>query len=168
MSIYRHLPADFAQARPILQRMLKVNALTVAPLASIRKRPDPPRSLISQAGSLEALITWNAPQKSDDIAGWRIYRDNEGNLVDAIFDVNSRQYRPKLPANTPTAFYIASINNGGRESIKVQVIAQANTDQFVTSGTGGGTGGSSSSTPPGYAQEPSGGFYAGKKQYFVQ
>lgn len=155
--IYQQLPPDYVQARPIIQKILKVNASSITPLVSTRRRPDPPRSLIAQAGSLEALITWNAPQKFDDIAGWRVYRDNEGNLVDAIFDVGSRQYRPKLPANTPTAFYVSSINNAGRESIKVQVIAKANTDQYVTTGTGGGTSGSSSSTPPGYNQEPSGG-----------
>src|SRR5579883_1187670 len=112
MSIYQALPSTYEAAQPLLQRALQETAASVLPLVSSRRRPDPPRNLISQPGSLEALITWNAPIKFNEVAGWRIYRDNEGNLVDTILDPNSRQYRPKLPANTATAFYVSAINKG--------------------------------------------------------
>jgi hypothetical protein len=155
--MFQSLPNDFAGAKPILERVMRETAVAVTPLISTRKRPDPPRSLISQPGSLEATITWNAPAKATDIALWRIYRDNENNLVDSIPDPNARQYRPKLPASTPTAFYVSSVNSAGRESIKVQIIATANTDQAVVTGTTGATSGTSAPPPPGYNQEPTGG-----------
>jgi len=155
--MYQSLPGTYEGARPIIQRVFRETSATITPLASRRKRPDPPRSIIPQPGSLEALLTWNAPQKANDIVGWRIYKDNEGNLIDSILDPAARQYRPKLPANTPTAFYISSINGRGRESIKVQVIATANTDQAVVSGTTGATSGSSASPVAGYGNEPTGG-----------
>jgi hypothetical protein len=155
--MYQSLPDTYEGARPVIERVFRETAATVTPLASIRKRPDPPRSLIAQSGSLEALITWNAPQKSNDIAGWRIYKDDEKTLIDSILDPAARQYRPKLPANTPTAFYISAINGAGRESIKVQVIVTANTDQAVVSGTTGATSGTSPKPPAGYGGEPTGG-----------
>lgn len=155
--MYQSLPRTYEEALPILERMNQENSNTVLSLAGSRKRPDPPRSLIAQPGSLEALITWNGPQKMGDISGWRIYRDTEKNLIDTILDVNSRQYKPKLPANTPIAFYVSAINPLGIESIKVQIIAKALTDQYVVAGTSGGSSGTSPGIPPGYGDEPSGG-----------
>lgn len=155
--MYQSLPQDYASAVPILERVMQENATATMKVTGSRKRPDPPRSLIAQSGSLEALITWNAPQKMGDISAWRVYKDNENNLIDTITDVGTRQYKPKLPASTPTAFYVSAINPLGIESIKVQIIAAANGDQFVTAGTSGGTGGTTPSTPPGYSGEPSGG-----------
>jgi hypothetical protein len=97
-----------------------------------------------------------------DVSAWRIYRDTESNLVDTITDVNTRQYKPKLPASTPTAFYISAINPLGIESVKVQIIAKANNDQYVVTGTGGGVNGTSPGLPPGYSGEPSGGAPLGR------
>lgn len=155
--MFQPLPGSYEEALPILQRMNFENSNTTLLLAGSRRRPDPPRSLISQGASLEGLITWNAPQKFADITGWRIYRDNENNLIDTLLDPSARQYRPKLPAAKTTAFYVSSINALQIESIKVQTFVTANSDQFVVSGTGGGTGGSAASTPPGYDNEPTGG-----------
>lgn len=155
--MYQSLPPTYEAAAPILERVMQENASATLTVVGSRKRPDPPRSLIAQQGSLEALITWNAPQKMGDISAWRIYKDTESNLIDTITDVNTRQYKPKLPASTATAFYVSAINPLGIESVKVQIIATANGDQFVTAGTSGGTGGTTPSTPPGYVDEPSGG-----------
>jgi len=164
MSLYQSLPQSYEEAIPLLQRVMQENASAVLPMVSTRKRPDPPRSLIAQQGSLETLITWNAPQKDSDVAGWKVYKDNESNLVATITDPMTRQYTAKLPASTKTYFYVSSINAAGRESIKVQVLGQSNTDQMVTSGTGGGTSGSSSSPPPGYPDEPSGGLIGARRE----
>lgn len=162
--MYQSLPQDYASAVPILERVMQEQASATLGVVGSRKRPDPPRSLIAQPGSLEALITWNAPQKMGDISAWRIYKDTENNLIDTITDVGTRQYKPKLPASTPTAFYISAINSLKIESVKVQIIATANGDQFVTSGTSGGTGGTTPSTPPEYGNEPSGG--GGRRRVF--
>lgn len=152
--MYQDLPNSLGPAKPVLQRVLQENAATVLQVSGSRKRPDPPRSIIAQPGSLEVLLTWNSPYRSGDISGWRIYKDTESNLVDSIQDPNVRQARIKVPANTSTAFYISAVNAMGTESIKVQVIAKANTDQLVASG---GTSGTTPSLPPGYSNEPSGG-----------
>lgn len=151
------LPLDFASAQPILERFMQEQGATLLSLSGTRGRPSPPRSLIAQPGSLEVLLTWNAPQIFSDIAAWRVYKDNENNLIQTINDAGTRQYTAKVPAATHVAFYISSMNALGRESIKVQIIAKANSDQYVTTGTGGGTSGSSASVPPGYPKEPSGG-----------
>lgn len=152
--MYQNLPSSLGPAQPILQRFVQETAATVSQVAGSQKRPDPPRSIIAQPGSLEVLLTWNAPYRNGDISSWRIYKDTESNLVDTVADPNVRQARIKLPANTATAFYISSVNAAGRESIKVQIIAKANTDQLVVSG---GTSGTTPSLPPGYSGEPSGG-----------
>lgn len=151
------LPTDYASAQPILERFMYEQTSTVNNLTGARRRPDPPRSLVIQPGSLEVLLTWNAPQIFNDIAGWRVYKDTENNLFSAITDPNTRQCTVKVPADTNTGLYVSSVNALGRESIKVQIIGKANTDQYVVTGTGGGTGGTSPTPPPGYDQEPSGG-----------
>lgn len=152
--MYEDLPDSLGAAKPILQRFMQENAGTVLQIAGSQKRPDPPRSIIAQPGSLEVLLTWNSPYKAGDVSSWRIYKDNESNLVDSIPDPNVRQARIKVPAATPTAFYISAVNASGRESIKVQIIAKANTDQLAVSG---GTSGTTPNLPPGYSNEPSGG-----------
>jgi hypothetical protein len=122
-----------------------------------RRRPQPPRSLIAQAGSLVSLITWNAPQVTKGIVGWRFYKDNETNLVDDIRDPTRRQYKMALPANKTTMAYVSSITQQNVESIKVGILVHSNTDQLVVAGTGGGTNGSQPSNPPGWGNEFSGG-----------
>jgi len=152
------LPGTYQQAMPILQRLLQENSATLLKISGAKKRPLPPRNLIAQGGSLELLITWNAPQiRSSDIAGWRVYRDNETNLVQNITDPSARQTRVKVPANTSVALYVSSVSTRGAESSKVQIIGKANTDQYVVAGTAGGTGGSAAPPPPGYPSEPTGG-----------
>jgi hypothetical protein len=140
--MYQNIP----KAVPQLQRFVREASGAVSQVVGSTKRPDPPRSLIIQPGSLEVLLTWNAPYKSGDVASYRIYRDNESNLVSSISDPNVRQARIALPASTPTAFYVSSVNALGRESVKVQVI-----------GSAGVTATPSPALPPEYHLEPSGG-----------
>ena len=144
--MYQSLPPTYEGAQPLLDRVMQETAQVVLQTVGSPARPDPPRRLISQPGALLALITWNAPQRIGSISGWRIYQNDETNLVLSIQDVNVRQYSPTLPAATPTAFYISAVNPLGVESIKVQVIAVA-----------GAAGTIPPTTPPGYGGEPSGG-----------
>lgn len=157
------LPTDYAAAQPILERFMQEQSTLVLNTVGSRKRPDPPRSLIAQPGSLEVLLTWNGPQKASDITGWRIYKNNENTLIDTITDPSTHQYKAKVPANTNTGFYVSSVNALGVESIKVFVVGAANTDQYVTTGTSGGTTGSTAGVPPGYPSEPSGGRVGGNR-----
>ena len=121
--------------------------------------PSPPRSLILQSGSLEVLLTWNAPEDMRGVDSFYIYQDTENNLVWKSPDRSTRQYRAKVPADTPVAFYVSCVSKAGRESPKVQVIGKANTDKYVQTGTSGETGGTAPSVPPGWIDEPTGGAF---------
>lgn len=143
--MYQSLPKSLGPAQGVLQRFVQETAGTVSQVSGSIKRPDPPRNLIIQAGSLEVLLTWNAPYRSGAVSSYRIYRDTEANLVDSIADPNVRQARIALPANTPTAFYVSCVNSLGTESVKIQII-----------GSAGPSGTPSPKLPPEYANEPSG------------
>lgn len=151
------LPPDFGDAKPALDRFFQENSALTRKLSGPTRRPDPPRSLVAQSGSLEVLLTWNAPQRNDDVVGWRVYKDVESNLIDSLKDKDARTIHVKVPANTTTSFFVSSVNALGRESIKVQVIGKANTDKFVVSGTTGQTSGTTSAVPAEYSSEPTGG-----------
>lgn len=155
------IPTNARTAKPILQRFITENASVAAQNFSGWQRPQPPRSAMAQSGSLEVLITWNAPQNQRSILGYRVYKDNEGNLVSDTADPSVRQIKIKLPSSTKNSFYVSSYN-AQKESIKVLAIGTSNTDQIVVAGTSGGTGGTSPSPPPGYPHEPTGG--SGKRQ----
>lgn len=144
--IYQTLPDDFIQARPLLQRVMQETAAAVLPSAQTKKRPDPPRSLISQAGPSQAFVTWNAPAKANGVSGYRIYRDNESNFIGSTNDATTRSATVQMPASSQTFVYVSSVTDSGRESIKVQVLA-----------TSGAAGAASPVQPPGYSLEPTGG-----------
>ena len=148
--------ADSTVFQQQMQRYLQESVGSIAPTIGSTSRPDPPRSLIAQPGSLSALITWNSPQNTVGIVAYNIYLNNENNKIDSI-DVSKQQYIVTLPASTPTGVYVSSMNGLGIESIKVQIIAKANSNQLVTSGTGGGTGGVVPVPPPDWPNEPTGG-----------
>jgi hypothetical protein len=144
--MYQGLPKSLGPAQPILERALQETAGTVLQVAGSTKQPDPPVSLIVQAGPLNVLLTWNAPFRLGGVAGYRVYKDNESNLITAIHDPSVRQVTVPLPANTPTALYVSCVNALGIESVKVLKI-----------GSAGVSGTTPPSLPPGYAKEPSGG-----------
>jgi len=162
MSSEFQLPPTWQQAAPILERALQESSATLSQVAGARKRPLPPRNLVAQGGSLQILLTWNAPQRNDDVTGYRIYKDNESNLIHVVTDPNTRQFTVSVPANTSVGLYVSSVNSLGVESIKVAVIGKSNTDQYVVTGTTGGTGGSTPPRPPGYENEPTGGGTGGR------
>ena len=153
--IYHDIPFQ-GKTKQIMQRFLAENAAVSSNLYAGRRRPQPPRSLIAQPGSLQTLITWNSPQSTQGVLGYNIYKNNETNRVMNITDPGTTQATIPLPALTPTGFWISSYN-AQQESVKTQVIASANSDELVASGTSGGTGGTSPGLPPGYPSEPTGG-----------
>lgn len=124
-----------------------------------RLRPKAPRGPRASAGSMEATIFWNSPADRRGVAGFRVYRDNENNLVFETKDPNTRQATIKLPGNSAAMCFVSCVSELGRESPKIPVVVQSNTDKYVLSGTGGETGGAAASTPPEWPQEPSGGHF---------
>lgn len=86
-------------------------------------RPNPPRNLQAQSGSRKVLVTWDTPIVSDGIVGYKIYKDNEGSLLDSVYDPNVRQYPvPASSGSTPPSvnIFVSSFTKRD-ESIKVQV-----------------------------------------------
>jgi hypothetical protein len=93
-------------------------------------RPQPPRNLQPQSGSRKILVTWDAPIVADGIVGYKIYTDNEGSLLDSIYDPNVRQYSVPASAGSspPTKnVFISSISKNG-ESVKVQIQGKASVE----------------------------------------
>ena len=123
-----------------------------------RSRPNPPRSVVLQGGSLEVRITWNSPVDQRGVDGFRVYQNTEKQMVFETQDRNCRQYvSSSVQADTNVAFYVSTISDNGRESRKVQAIGKPNTDKLVVTGTAGSTAGTATTPPPDWPSEPSGG-----------
>lgn len=156
MSRFDQLPHSWEEARPVMERITTELAAQTLILSGSRRRPEPPRNIQAQGGSLEILLTWNAPTQAKGIVGWKVYKDNEGNLIAEIRDFDVRQYKHKMPASTTAAFYVSSFTPKA-ESIKAQVLGTSNSDKLVVAGTTGETTGSEPSPPPEWEDEPFGG-----------
>jgi len=110
-------------------------------------------------GSLEVILFWSAPQNMLGVDGWRVFQDNEGNLIDEISDRNARQVTIKMAGNSKSIFYVCAVSEFKREGPKRSVLARTNTDQIVTAGTSGATSGSPSVPDSDWSGQPSGGRY---------
>lgn len=131
-----------------------------------RSRPAAPTNVQAQKGSLEATIFWNRPANLEGVDGWRVFLDNEANLVWWTSDPNARQATIKLPGDASRMAFVCAVSKLGREGPKVAVKVQSNTDKLVVTGTGGATGGSAAPTPPQWPSEPGGGSYEDDDGYY--
>jgi hypothetical protein len=91
--------------------------------------PVPPRDIFLQPGPRGVLLNWRAGAGfTDDIAGYRIYKDDEQSLFCEIKDPSTTQHFVESSAgSTPpvTNFFVSSINKLGQESPLVQVQSQS-------------------------------------------
>lgn len=111
-------------------------------------------------GSLEVILFWSAPQNMLGVDGWRVFQDNEGNLIQRIDDRNARQATIKMPGNSSAMFYVCAVSSPfKREGPKLGVLARTNTDGIVIAGTTGATSGSPSVPDPDWSDQTSGGRY---------
>lgn len=109
----------------------KFNAKAQAVNATITrgtgKVPGMPRDLVAQPGPRGVLLNWRMPEGfGADIAGWRIYKDNESSLFAAINNPGTTQQFIESTAGTnpPTInLFVSSINKLGVESPKASVKA---------------------------------------------
>lgn len=96
------------------------------------KKPMPPRDLQVQSGPRGILVNWRQPAgQTSDIAGWRVYKDNENSLFAETRDPSTTQhFIDATSGSTPptTNIFVSSINKLGVESQKVQVQAKATTE----------------------------------------
>jgi hypothetical protein len=93
------------------------------------KKPLPPRDVFLQSGPRGILVNWlPAVGFTSDIAGWRIYKDNETSLFAEIRDPNTTQHFVETTsASTPpvTNVFVSSINKLGVESTLIQAQGSA-------------------------------------------
>lgn len=127
-------------------------------LYAFPRLPEAPRNPVAQLGSFETLITWYAPADLRNVEKFRIYDTETTDIVWESVDSSARKTRLTLAADTKKLFLISSVDPQGRESEKVPIVGQSNTDKFVVNGTAGETGGTSPGPPPGWEDKPSGGF----------
>ena len=91
--------------------------------------PSMPRDLFAQAGPRGILLNWLPPSGfSSDIAGWRIYKDDETKLFAEIRDSAVTQHFIESTAGTTPPvvnLFVSSFNRAGVESPKVQIQGSA-------------------------------------------
>jgi hypothetical protein len=146
------MPMDFQTLDPILPK-------DSAHLRLYRGRPGAIQDLQYRPGSLEIVLYWSAPQNMQGVDGWRVFQDNEGNLIQQIDDRNARQVTIKMPGNAKAMFYVCAVSEFKREGPKKGLLTQTNTDQVVVTGTAGATPGIPSAPDPTWRGQPSGGLY---------
>lgn len=116
------------------------------------KLPLPPRDVFIQSGPRGILVNWiPAAGFTDDIAGWRVYKDNESSLFCQIKDPNTTQFYIETTAGStpPVAnVFVSSINKLGAESALIQAQGAALTEAGAPTMPG---------TPPGYTTPYTGG-----------
>lgn len=119
------------------------------------RRPNAPRALFVQSGPRGVLLNWQPGAGfSGDIAGYRIYKDDEFSLFAEIHEPRTTQHFIDSSAgSTPptTNFFVSAINKLGIESplVQVQSIASVepgappfpNTPSGYGTNFGGGGGG---------------------------
>lgn len=107
---------------------LRADAASQVRVSGTGKRPSPPRDLKIQSGARKVIVTWSKPVNDNDVAGWRIYKDTEAFLYDAIKDAGTRilEVSANGGATPPTVnVFVSSVSPSGTESVKVQIQGSA-------------------------------------------
>lgn len=114
--------------------------------------PLPPRDVQVQSGPRGLLVSWKLPAGYwQDISGWRVYKDTESTLYEAINDVATRQcfIETTAASTSPTAnVFISSVSQFGKESAKAQAQGAAENEASAPA---------MPSSPPEYTSTYSGG-----------
>jgi len=120
-------------------------------IAGSRRRPQPPRSFIAQAGSFKSVLTWNAPQDTRGITEYIVYLDNESSPYMRTSYASKRMEIP-IASGGSRLVAVSSVNSLGIESPKIPTIVTAGSDTY-----NGGSAGTSPPAPPEWPNEPTGG-----------
>ena len=82
--------------------------------------PAAPRNVRVNSSTGYITIVWDAPQDPQNVQGWRVYLDNENNLIDSIGDVAHRSTQVSLSDHAQHGVYVSSVNPMGKESRKIR------------------------------------------------
>src|SRR5436190_22441482 len=77
-------------------------------------------------GSLQVLLFWTAAQDRRGMDRWRVFQNNESNLIAEISDKDTRQFSVAMPGNSSAMFYICAVSKFGREGPKTGLMAKTN------------------------------------------
>lgn len=149
------LQSPFPQPQIMSRRFSMVEDRRI--IVSTRK-PFPPRFITVVQGTMEVLVFWERPENMLGVDFFRVYLDNESNIVWESNDARSRRARIKIPANTTKLILVSAVNRStGRESVLIAVQGSSNNDKYVVDGTGGETDGVEGSPPAEWEDTISGG-----------
>ena len=110
-------------------------------------KPAPPRDIFTQPGPRGVLLNWRAPAVVQEVAGYRIYKDDENSLFAEIKDPTTTQHFIESTAgSTPpvTNFFISTFSKLGQESARIQIQAAATVEAGAPT---------MPSTPPTYGKQ---------------
>lgn len=122
-----------------------------------RLRPQPPRNIQVQTGTMEVLLSWNMPADLRGVDGFRVYQDTESNLVFETKDLGARQIRIKMEAAKTRLFFVSCVSRLGRESVKMPKLGSSDSNKYVVTGTTGETVGTTGTPYSEWFKEKSGG-----------
>ncbi len=114
---------------PQQKTLARIQAKDMTITRGTAQKPGMPRDVFVQPGPRGVLLNWRPPAGfTADIAGWRIYKDNEQSLFAEIHEPGTTQHFIDATAGTTppvTNFFVSSINKLGVESPLVQVQSTA-------------------------------------------
>ena len=87
-------------------------------------RPGSPRDLFLQSGPRGILLNWRAPADVSEVAGYRIYKDDETKLFAELRDPSTVQHFIETTAGTTppvTNLFVSTFSKLGLESPKIQI-----------------------------------------------
>ena len=116
-------------------------------------RPEPPRGSRYTPGSMEAAIFWNMPADIRGADGFRIYRPDDNTVLFETMNPATRTAIIKLPASAKSLVYISCVSKAGRESPRIPLYVESNSDKYVADGTVGATAGTTAAPPPEWSSE---------------
>ena len=121
--MYFQVPQSPDKMREQLQRFLQENLGNVGNITANRRRPQPPRGLLTSVSSGRVTLTWNGPQNMAGVIGYHLYQNNETNRIQSINNPETLQaIVSSLAAATTYAFYISCFAELF-ESIKIKAVA---------------------------------------------
>jgi hypothetical protein len=126
INIIRNFGVGVSPAQKLQQ---KSQAIVLTNAQGTSKVPQPPVDLFTQSGPRGILLNWRMPSGfNSDIAGWKVYKDNESTLFSAINNPNTTQVFIESSSGTQppvTNLFVSSINKMGIESAKVNTKSAA-------------------------------------------
>jgi chitodextrinase len=93
--------------------------------------PQPPQGLTVIAGEAEVLLNWS-PNSEQDLAGYRIYKDNDNVPIQTLASSTNSVSIPALTGNIEYQFQVSAVDTSGNESAKSEPVSAVPSHQIIT------------------------------------